>query len=296
SGTKMAALAISYNLDTFDQILDITAFEGKGYAHIIRKDGTVVIRSSSPNALEMGYNILNSLAEDAVISKDSMAKIKTDIANGIHGQVEFTIGNHHEYMTYTPLDVQNWSLLTFVPVEVVNARSSLLLNITLLLCSMITILFTLLLGVLMFTFFRHKRKLEQLAYVDPITEGNTIERFYESAQKLLDMPGKPTYALVYTNIEKFKVLNEQFGRLACDQVLRGIEKGISKDLYSNECIGRLFADNFCILVTYTGEDVLCARFQQWHENAAAYLEAKGAIWLPLIMEFGVYIIENDTLP
>ncbi|MEG1870073.1 MAG: EAL domain-containing protein, partial [Oscillospiraceae bacterium] len=295
-GTNMLALAVSYDLNTFDQILSMTAFDGKGYAHIIRNDGTMIVRSSSPNSMQTGYNILNSLSSALINDGKTIEDIKADIAEGRSGQTEFILGQTHEHMTYTPLSNHKWSLLTFVPVDAVNAKSNMMLNITLLLCGLITVTFSVLIAILILTFLKNKRKLEGIAYVDPVTGGNTIERFYDLSQDLLDNNTSSQYALIYTNIEKFKVLNVQFGRKACDDILCSIENGISSDLSDEECIGRLFADNFCVLIKYENEAVLSKRFELWYKNGTDYVLTKGAVWLPLIIEFGVYIIENELLP
>ncbi|MEG2204039.1 MAG: cache domain-containing protein, partial [Oscillospiraceae bacterium] len=172
-GTEMLALAISYDLSTFDQIVAMTAFDGKGYAHLVRSDGTAVVRSSSPDALQTGYNILNSLAPARIRGGRTLDEIKAEIANGKSGQVEFVLGDAREYMTYTPLENQRWSLLMFVPAGVVNTKSTMLLKITLMVCGSITGTFALLIGVLATTFLRNKHRLEQIAYVDPVTGGNT---------------------------------------------------------------------------------------------------------------------------
>ncbi|MEG1015190.1 MAG: cache domain-containing protein, partial [Clostridia bacterium] len=127
-GTEMLALAISYELSTFDQIISMSAFDGKGYAHIIRHDGTVVVRSSSPNSLPTGFSILNSLSKATLFDNQTIEQIKADIQAEKDGQVEFVLGKAHEHMTYTPLGSTKWTLLTFVPVEVVNAKSSIMLK------------------------------------------------------------------------------------------------------------------------------------------------------------------------
>lgn len=294
--SNMVALAASYDLNTFDKILSMTAFDGKGYAHIIRKDGSVVIRSSSKSALETGYNILNSFENAKMNDGKNFDNVKSDIAEGKSGQTEFTLGDAREYMIYLPLEEQEWSLLTFVPVEVVNAKSELLLKLTIIIGSAISIAFCILITFLMITFYRNRRKLENIAYIDPVTGGNTIQCFYELVASTLDVTAKPQYALIYTNIEKFKVLNEQFGKNSCDDILRSIDYGITLGLEKDECMGRLFADNFCILVKYTNEDELVKRLDKWHKASIDYIESKGANWLPLIIEFGVFVIGNDTIP
>lgn len=295
-GKSMVALAGAYDLNTFDRILAMSAFDGKGYAHIVRKDGTIVIRSSSPNAMQTGYNILHSLTAASITGKQGIVDVQSSIENGDSGQIEFKLNKNHEYMTYTPLESLSWSLLTFVPVSAVNHKSNLLLNLTIMLCGFITLAFALLFSLLLITYYKNKQHLENIAYVDTVTGGNTMGKFKELAASLLPVKGAMQYALVYINIEKFKVLNEQFGRPSCDDMLKSVYWGISDDLTEDECIGRLFADNFCTLVRYTDEKQLTHRFSVWQQNCLNKMEESGMSWLPPTVEFGVYIIGNNSIP
>lgn len=295
-GENILAIAAGYDLDTFDTMLNMSAYSGRGYAHIIRQDGTVVIRSSSPNALQTGYNILTSLSEAKLWDGRTMNDIKAEIASGQSGQVEFALGDARECMTYTPLNTQQWSLLTFAPMWVINEKSNALMNLTILLCGFITISFALLFALLLVSSYRNKAKLEQLAYIDNVTGGNTMAKFNEMAKALLAAGRNGQYAVVYSNIEKFKVLNEQYGEKACDEILRCINYGINSDLAEDECMGRLFADNFCILINYKSDADLLERFERWQQRGSEYIASKDAIWLSFIIEFGVYVVDNTSIP
>lgn len=293
--TTICALAASYDLATFDSILSITAFEGKGYAHIVRNDGAVVVRSTSPSSSIMGYNVLNSMANATFNGEKNFDDLKLDIASSQNGQVEFTFNGSHEYMAYTPIEGHEWYLFTFVPVSVVNAKSELFIKITLLISAVITFIFALLMAFLMTLSNRHKHKLEKMVYVDPVTCGHTIRRFYELMQVALDAPHAPQYALVYTNIAKFKVLNDQFGRNACDMTLKIFDRGISSVLRGKECIGRIYADNFCILLEYKDEASFIERLSSLHSACDMYETNSGAAPLPLMIELGVYIIGKEPI-
>lgn len=296
-GIEICAAAASYDLSSFDQILSMTAFGGEAYAHIIQQDGSVVIRSSSPNAEQTGYNILNLFSTVEMGGESDIETLKADIAAGQSGMISYTVDGERKYMAYTPLDSQNWSLLTFVPVSVVSAQSELLLRITLLLCGFITLAFGTLLLFLVISFYRNKRSLETVAYVDTITGGNTIQKFYEEAKDFLAKPmGNVPYCMIYFNIEKFKVLNEQFGKRTCDELLCAIHHSITDNLAADECIGRQFADNFCILARYESEAVLVKRFGDWRNACIQYITNKGSMWMPQNAEFGVFIIDNTDIP
>ena len=199
-------------------------------------------------------------------------------------------------MVYTSINTQDWSLLTFVPMSVVNEKSNLLLRITFLLCGLITLAFAGLVAVLMYSSYRNKRKLEQIAYVDEVTGGHTIQKFYELASANLQAAERPQYALVYSNIQKFKVLNEQFGRRTGDNILKAFHQSLTETLKNKECIGRISADNFCFLIEYQGEDFLLEWFEYWYSRVEEYIKVNKPSWSLPVTEFGVYVIENDSIP
>ncbi|MEF9941924.1 MAG: EAL domain-containing protein [Lachnospiraceae bacterium] len=296
-GVEISAIASSYDLSTFDQILSMTAFGGEAYAHIIKRDGSVVVRSSSIKAEQSGYNILNSIARAQMNENSHFEKLKEDIAEGKSGMVTYTLDGVRKYMSYIPLTSQEWSLLTIVPVSVVNAKSEVLMNITLLLCSCITLAFGILLLMLTMSFYRHKRSLERIAYIDPITGGNTIQKFYEDAKSQLDKRIEPaSYCMIYMNIEKFKLLNEQFGTKACNEILCVINRVITANLTEEEYMGRQFADNFCLLLRYKTETELVERFNLWKKECACYEMEQRAIRISYTVEYGVFIIDNLKIP
>lgn len=292
----MLALAATYELATLDKILSLNAFEDHSYAHIIRKDGTSIMRSSSDNAPNTGYNILASLASVAVEDFADFDVVRHSIADGKQGVITYMENDSRTIMAYVPLVGNEWYLLGFVPVEVVGAKSELFLSNTLLICGFITLIFSGLVAYLVMTYSRHKRKLEQIAYVDPVTGGNTIDRFYDVASTLLKSYSNQSFLLVYINVEKFKLLNEEFGRETCDAMLHSLYKGIESDLTSEECLGRLSADNFCALIFESNEDVLIGRFTKWYNATVEYYSASGGVWQSPIMGFGVYSIGREPIP
>ncbi|MEG0755481.1 MAG: EAL domain-containing protein [Oscillospiraceae bacterium] len=295
-GIPMSVMLGTYDLATFDRILSITAFSDQGYGHIVRSDGTVVIRSSSPAAPATGYNILTSLAAAPSQDAQTVDKVREEMKAGRAGQVELSLSGEPLLMVYTPLGTQEWFLLTFVPVAVATEKARMFLDSTLLIGALVALSFSILIAVLLLSSYRHKHKLEQLAFVDPVTGGNTIQRFYTKAAQMLDDGHDTQYALVYTNIGKFKLLNEQLGRPTCDAILTHISKSIRADLGPHECSGRVFGDNFCVLLQYENEEELARRLNCWTENYADILEKTGGAWLPFTVEIGVYVVEDSTMP
>lgn len=292
---SIVALAVSYLPSSFDQVLSLTSFNDQSYSQIVTPSGSVVVRSSSPFALKSGYNIFATMKDSNLIEPDILAKVMQQLSSNSSGQISFKLEGKETYMVYTPVARDNWYLLSFFPVAVVNEKSNLLLQSTLLICALIAITFAGLAAALAYVFNTHKRKLEQIAYVDSVTGGSTIQRFYELAGDMISKYPNTQYALIYTNIIKFKVLNDELGRINCDALLKFFSEFMNSKISDKECIGRLSADNFCILMELNDEAELLDKFGQWHIEAELLTAERKYTWHLPIMEFGIYIIENNSL-
>ncbi|MEG0375137.1 MAG: diguanylate cyclase, partial [Raoultibacter sp.] len=291
-GISMIALAASYDLATFDQTLSMSAFGGNAFSCIFEVDGTTVVRSASEASFEIGHNVLTTISDSDEAVGGGVEDIKAAIAQNEVGEIRFTNKGIRYYAVYTPVAPKNWYLITFVPANSVNAKSDLLLNSTLLICGVITTVFAALVSFILFISARNRHRLERAAYVDEVTGGNTMARFYELARDSLDEAKGRRFALVYTNLEKFKVLNEQFGRRVCDELLVAFSKIIECGLREGEILGRLSADNFCLLIEYIDEVEMRERLIEWFEYAEDYIIVESPVWSLPTAEFGIYVIDD----
>lgn len=295
-GKEMMTLAATFDIETFSQVLSMSSFSNQAYSNIISRDGTIIISSDSESKAEFGYNILSSIDSSRSLEATQMEQLRNNIHSGQKGQFEFSFNGREEYMVFCPISSTNWMLTTFVPMQVINAKSSLLLSITLLISGFIVLSFTLLVVALLITFHRYQKHLEQIAYVDHITGGNTIERFYELAASTLELHQKSKFALVYTNLSKFKILNEKFGREVGDDILKKFYLLIESAIEPHEVLGRLIADNFCILVEYETTKEIVERINQWTQLAQNYVQENKPIWSLPMAEFGIFLVDDPSLP
>ncbi len=294
---KMVALAGTYDPAAFDRILSMESFSNQAYSQIVTKTGTAVTRPTSPYAMKTGYNVFSSLQNAQMDTYSDLDVMRQNIEKNEAGQIGFTYDGVYRYMIYTPLVVQEgWYVLTFVPVEVVNARSNALLQFTLFFCGLVTLAFAGLVIVLVYSFGKHKKSLEKMAFVDTVTGGNTIQRFFTLAGVTLDTRPETRYALIFTNLEKFKVLNEQLGPHRCDLILKHFYDFVTDHLADGECMGRLSGDNFCVLVEYRDEQELLTRFELWKNDSECFVVQENQ-WMQSLptVEFGIYVVEDRML-
>lgn len=286
-GKNIVAIAVGVETEAFEQVLSMTYFDEKAYSFILNKEDDLIIGAASSTSLNMGYNLLNTL-QDSFIG---------DIEHHQSAQMELTLDGTPLVMAYTPIENQDLYLLTFAPVSEVHKKSDHLLKMTFLPFSGILLISFILACILILFYQRHRLKLENIAFVDPITGGNTLQGFYKRAKETLTLSNRKQYALVYTNIKNFKVLNEQLGHNNCDGILKAFYESISANLADKEIVGRVTADNFCVLLEYQNNQNLRTRFEDWYAHTRQNVEKlKYAQWVHPEMEFGIYVIENNTLP
>lgn len=293
--TNIVYLSATYNPKSFDHILSMTSFDKTAYSQIISPNGSVITRPTSPYALKTGYNIFSALENMKIADNKSADSIKADIKKNLEDQAIITVNKVQYYMVYTPIESNDWYLLSFVPLKVVNEKSDSLLQYTFFICAILTVLFAGLCITIAVIFNNNKKKLEKIAYVDSITAGNTLPKFINIAKNNLTSFPTSQFALIYTNFEKFKVLNDELGRETCNEILRSFSDFVCASLSEKECMGRIYADNFCLLLEYTDDTTLVDRFKQWRSYAEIYNKEHGYLWAIPCTEFGIFVIENLSL-
>jgi diguanylate cyclase (GGDEF)-like protein len=80
-------------------------------------------------------------------------------------------------------------------------------------------------------------------------------------------------ALLYIDMDDFKVINDTYGHSAGDIVLKAVSKAIQDGLRDSDVLGRLHGDEFAILARVRGEEGL-ARLQWRIKNTITLLRVQ----------------------
>lgn len=158
-------------------------------------------------------------------------------------------------------------------------------------------------GIHMFRDFRHENTyrvvsankvnsevVEYLASYDELTGVYNKQAFYSKTKDMLMENLDKTFDILRINIERFKVINDLFGEVTGDKLLRYIGRFL-KDINLPLCVsGRLYADNF----------VVC--FEAGNGNSLRLIKTlqmmadSFAINHRTVLSFGLYRIEDKELP
>lgn len=103
------------------------------------------------------------------------------------------------------------------------------------------------------------------------------------------------FALVYANIDRFKLVNELYGDEEGDRVLRQVHKVIDNELLSwDEVSGRIMADNFGMLLRFHSMKKLEHRLNRLNEQLGHLCDEQGVSYGRRLF-FGVYLVTDKEM-
>ena len=123
-GFAYDAVAIAYYNDTVLNAIDSTAFEGTAHSYVVYPDGRVVLDSEADGengSEESVYNFLAELRSSSDLSEKKFDALSDDFAQGRNGSMMLTLHGTRYYLVYENTGIQDWIMLSLVPVSVVNA-------------------------------------------------------------------------------------------------------------------------------------------------------------------------------
>ena len=119
-GFAYDAVAIAYYNNAVLNALDNTAFGGADHSYVIYPDGRVVLDSSADSD-EPVYNLLAELREHSDLTAKQFDALSDDLVSGRSGSLMLTLRGTQQYLVYESTGIQNWTILSLVPVSIVNA-------------------------------------------------------------------------------------------------------------------------------------------------------------------------------
>ena len=123
-GFDYDAVAVAYYNDTVLGAIDNSAFEGTSHNYVVYPDGRVVLDSEAngENGSEKSvYNFLAELRSSSNLSDKAFDALSDDFAQGRDGSKMLTLHGTRYYLVYENTGIQDWIMLSLVPVSVVNA-------------------------------------------------------------------------------------------------------------------------------------------------------------------------------
>lgn len=135
-----------------------------------------------------------------------------------------------------------------------------------------------------------KQDMQKSNQVDPLTKLPNRNRVELSYAEILDKGHK--LSLILVDIDHFKSVNDNHGHNAGDSVLRDAANLLSKELRSEDIIGRWGGEEFVILLPDTSPDQAFEVAQKLRQRLAKMSTLTGSMCLQITASFGVSYTET----
>ena len=233
------------NKEEFSSFLKTNVFEGKTKTLITKSDGTII--SNSLN-YDLSYKNINNIFQNSSMTYEQAEKILT---SGGKETIRCKIDNVESILFFTSLKLNNvdsninWNIAIYTPTSAINQYTvELFSNFVYLftgVAAFIIVIATIFLSMLKY----FKNKLMRTEYIDIVTDGINLKRFNIDGEKLIKR--YDDYALVISDIVRFKYINEQLGRQVTDVMLKQIYDILLNDSSEYELVSRVYGDRFIML-------------------------------------------------
>ena len=103
-----------------------------------------------------------------------------------------------------------------------------------------------------------QERLRTAGFVDPLTGLRNRADFVEGLGRRLDefkqRPGAGRFAVLYLDLDRFKVVNDSLGHLVGDELLIAVSRQLESCLRQGDTLARLGGDEFAILLNTIGDE------------------------------------------
>lgn len=141
---------------------------------------------------------------------------------------------------------------------------------------------------------------QQLGYQashDPLTDMLNRREFERRLAKTLEVVGRgeATAALLYLDLDQFKLINDTCGHAAGDQMLAEVSRLLKASVASGDVLARLGGDEFGVLLQRTGADDAVAVGERLRESIESFVFAWERRNFSLSVSIGAVVLDRAGL-
>ena len=244
-----------YSHEEMYRMMSPTLFSSQGFMHIINSEGYVILHTGHDGCQGSSDNFYRDLYSSG--NREASSQLKDDIQHAKSGFMETTIGGRKLFSAYTPIDkAHDWFLITSVPYMTVSPNGNTVINLFYFILLVVVLIFSSSITYFLWYKNRQRANLERIAFVDPITGGNTVNKFVVDAIAAMQSTDETNFFIMKFDIDNFKYINKFYGFEFGDRVLKHIYENVSGKLMPGEVLARISSDHYVALLLNAEEERL----------------------------------------
>lgn len=223
-------------------------YSGSGYSFITDPDGNIISIESAHD--EIRENFFTSSSDWVFQTSEDGATLQEDFKQG-HANCRKIAADlsHARYISYQPLKYNGWMLCYIVPAAEVRQSFAFINNYEIILFAF----FICIVLILIFALWKINRKnqtsLLRQAHTDALTGLlNKVYTEHTISEWLREKDFEDFQALMMIDMDYFKQINDTYGHVTGDQVLKIFAGFLKEQFRTTDIIGRVGGDEFMILM------------------------------------------------
>lgn len=268
NGENSGAIFAVYQTQKFTDLFS-APFDKNSYSYVTDSSGQIMIAEN-----DYYKNLLEGMGADPEQDRSQLEQMSRDMQRRQEGSISY-FAEEMKYAYYRPMNINDWYVVTVVPVQAAMERYEPIIDSTKMLCAFIGFAFCVGAGLILWQQRNQNRRLEYYAYVDPLTGGKNNTCFLLDAVSVLRSQKEAQAAILAVDINRFKMINELLGVEAGNDTIRGLEQILLENSTDGEVVGHRTADRFLVLWLYRDREELRKRLEQLCirlENLSANME------------------------
>lgn len=222
----------------------------------------------------------------------NLNQLEEDIKNKKSGTFHFNDEDGNRIiLSYHPISVNGWTLITMVPSAMIMNQTNQYIDCMVYIVTAICILFIVCLLLILSFFRKNRENLENIAFIDPLTEGYSNVAFQMKCEQLFQKAGDNAYTIVLLDVERFKLINRQYGTKAGDRTLCYIYKVLTKHMKQNEVAARSDSDHFFLCLKETDTDRIQKRLDNIIKDINSYVR-ESEMYYSLVIRQGACVVTD----
>ena len=285
-----AVLVGGRDQNNMQELIRPTSFGGHGLSCIIDKTGSLIIAPTDKRPFNELRDVMSGKK-----NQEAIQKVEQDIANNQSGVIPFTAATGEQLiMAYQMMGIGDWVIMVLVPANLVTDETNgYVLRTILTTVAVISLLLALIILTRKF-YINYNKRLERIAFVDPLTEGPNKAAFQEKYRILTQKMQPMEYAIVVFNIRSFKLINERFGQEAGDRTLCYVYKVLEQNITEDEFVSRSESDYFFLCLHESEPERILMRLHKMEQDINAFNRDSAHPYLFTFFQ-GAYIVDDISL-
>ena len=292
NGTITGVLAGLRSKENMQDLIQPRSFSGQGLSCIVDQKGEVIV---SPTELDPFLHLEDIFRQGDTEAASAILEMQSNMQENKGGTFFLTAADSSNLvLSYNPLPSYDWVLLTLVPSNLISHDTDHFVAQMYIIVFGIICLFALILWLSFHLHKRYYRRLEKVAFTDPVTGGMNNAAFQLKCRELISQAKPGSYTVLLLNLRNFKLINETFGSREGDRTLRHVMGILKEEVGEKEAAARGDADVFYLCLQENRQEVLQSRLDAVREKINAFNQGKKDPYY-LTVNAGAYVVEDPEL-